>query len=620
MKYLPTPDEYSNFWYIDAETEMIPASGIGGINKVWMICASRMDQDEVHSFVGHDEIRRFFAELEGTPVTFIGHNATSFDAPVLARVCGGTADLSNTVDTLVLSYLYDPAMHGGHSLEAWGERLRDPKGDFNDFAGYSAEMDRYCQQDVRLGKKVFRALTARMLRMGFSELSCEIEHQIRDVLNEQQTNGWYFDIPGAQALVYKLRSEQAALEGPIHDLFPPRLVDRATYVRRKKQDGSDFASYLRHVREYPELRDNLDGTYTVRDYEEFNIGSPAQRISRLLDLGYVPTSFTPKTEKGGGGNPKVDEETLLAYADQSGRPEVKAIAEWLVLQGRASMVEGWLNNVNYDDHCMHGRVMTCAATTRRMIHNSPNTANIPKAKAKVKYGIECRQLWRARPGRKQVGTDASGLELRMFAQYLNDPVATKLYTEGDPHMFNTRLLEFEDMQRDLTVKNGLYCMLYGGQDAKLGATLRPELSGKAAKEFGTWARSRLEAGVPGLKRLTTQIKSEFKQTGGVLKTIDGGFVRCPSDHAALNYKLQSAGAIVMKRAAILARDKIKEEQLDAILVGNIHDELQFDVAPEHAERVGQICVWAIEQAGIDLKFHVPLTGNFVVGNNWAETH
>ncbi len=512
-------------------------------------------------------------------------------------------------------------MPGGHSLGAWGERLRDPKGEWNDFSKYTPEMGQYCKQDVKLGKKVFKALVQRMIRMGFSEMSCEIEHGIREVIDEQQTNGWYFDIPGAQALVSRIRSEQSDLEGPIRTLFPPRLEVQCTYKRRTKADGTDYATYLRHLAEYPELRDNGDGTYSTLQWTEFNIGSPLQRVSRLLELGYVPTNFTPKTEKGGGGNPKVDEETLLAYAEESGHPAVKAIAEWLVLQGRATMIEGWLNNVNYEDHCMHGKVFTCGATTRRMTHNSPNTANIPKAKKKVKYGIECRQLWQARPGRIQVGCDASGLELRMFAEYLNDPEATKLYTEGDPHMFNTRLLEEPDEYRDLAAKNVIYAMLYGAQNKKLGYTAKTSLnSDSEAVKHGEWVRGRLEAGIPGFGRLTSEIQDEFKNSGGYIQTIDGGFVKCYSQHAALNYKLQSAGAIVMKVACILAVREIKRLKLDALLVGNIHDELQFDCSKDCAEEVGNICVKAIQEAGHYLGFKVPLTGDFKVGANWAECH
>lgn len=579
-----------------------------------MMCASRLDQDEVLSFVGHEEIRRFFDELREQDVYFVGHNSISFDGPVTARICNGTADVSNTVDTLVLSYLYDPAMPGGHSLGAWGERLKDPKGDFNDFSGYSELMDRYCQQDVRLGKKIFRALVQRMLRMGFSEMSCEIEHQIREVVDEQQVNGWYFDIPGAQSLVGHLRAEQAGLEGPIRELFPSRLADVGTYDRRTKKDGGEFASYLRHIEQFPEIRDNGDGTYTTRDWEEFNIGSSRQRVARLLELGWEPQSFTEN------GFPQVDEESLLAFAEVSGRPEAKAIAEWLVLQGRSTMIEGWLNNVNYDDHCMHGRVMTCAAKTRRMIANSPNTQNIPKAKAKVKYGIECRRLWQARPGRREVGYDASGLEMRMFAEYLNNDEATRLFTEGDPHLLNTRNLELADEMRDLTVKNGFYAYLYGAGDAKLGRTLKPELQGDDAREYGKWARGILETGTPGLARLVADIQDEFRHNGGVLRTIDGGFVRCHSRSAALNYKLQSAGAIVMKKAAIIARLSIRQHKLDGLLVGTIHDEGQLDCSAEHADQIGALCVQAIRDAGTALGFKVPLDGNYKVGANWADCH
>lgn len=580
-----------------------------------------MDQDVIHSFVGHDEIRRFFDEFRGQEVYFVGHNAISFDGPHTQRLVGGTANTSNIVDTLVLSYLYDPAMLGGHSLEAWGLRLNDPKGKFDDWSQYSPEQDAYCQQDVRLGKKVFRALVQRMKRMGYSELSCQIEHEIREVVDEQQRNGWYFDIPGAQSLVSQLRFEQSELETPIRELFPRRLCVAGTYSRRVRKDGGEYASFLRHSQQYPELRHNDDGTYSTLEWTDFNIGSPIQRVERLLELGWEPQDFTKtKSERFPLGFPKVDEESLLAFAETSGRPEATAIAEWLVLQGRASMVEGWLNNVNYDDSCIHGFILTCGATTRRMIHNSPNTANIPKAKKKVKYGIECRRLWQCRPNRREIGYDASGLEMRMFAEYLNNDEATLLFTTGDPHLLNTRNLELPDEMRDLTVKNGFYAYLYGAGDPKLGVTLKPELRRDEAGKYGKWARGVLEKGTPGLARLVANIEDEFRGTGGLLRTIDGGFVRCHSKSAALNYKLQSAGAIVMKRAAIVARNEIRRKGLDAFFVGNIHDEGQLDGATSDAEATGQTCVAAIAQAGLDLGFKVPLTGNYAIGANWAECH
>lgn len=574
-----------------------------------------MDQKEIHSFVGHDEIREFFDGLAGQEVYYVGHNIISYDAIHTERLAGGRANVSNCVDSLVLGYLYDPSIAGGHSLEAWGHRFNFPKGNFNDWSKYSKEMDEYCQQDVRLGKKVIKALWQRMRRIGYSERSCQIEHEIRATVDVQQRNGWYFDVPGAQALVSHLRSEQSSRETSIFNLFPPRLEVVGEYRRRYRKDGSDFESYLRHLREFPEIRHSEDlGTYQTLDWKEFNIGSPKQRLERLLELGYEPTNYTAK------GNPQVDEESLVQFAESSGHTAVQAIADWLVLQGRATMVEGWLNNVNYQDSCIHGQILTCAATTRRMIHRNPNSANIPKAKAKVKYGIECRRLWRARPDRLQVGFDASGLELRMFAEYLGDPVAIEMYTTGDPHLANTRILELPDEYRDLTVKNSLYAFLYGAGDPKLGKTTNPNLSGRETGEYGKWVREKLTNNIPGLAKLTASIQEEFKHTGGLLKTIDGGYVNCPRVNAAMNYKLQSGGAVLMKVAGVRHRQLIKEHGLDAMHVGNIHDEIQSDSAKKDAEKVGELGVLAIKQAGESLNCKAPFTGEYKVGANWAECH
>lgn len=284
------------------------------------------------------------------------------------------------------------------------------------------------------------------------------------------------------------------------------------------------------------------------------------------------------------------------------------------------MVEGWLNNVDYDDGCMHGRVLTCGANTRRMIHRNPNTANIPKAKAKVKYGKECRQLWIARPGRVITGFDASGLELRMFAEYLKNPIATELYTTGDPHMANTRALEMPDEYRDLYVKNTLYALLYGAGDPKLGKTANPSIDGREASAYGKWVRERLMKSIPGLDKLTASIQAEFKHSGGLLQTIDGGYVRCPSQNAALNYKLQSGGAILMKVAGIFHLELIEEHGLDGFHVGNVHDEIQSDTAEADAHEIGRLGVLAIKMAGEELNCNTPFTGEYKVGLNWAETH
>lgn len=100
----------------------------------------------------------------------IGHNILGFDLPVLQKLwglnyciepdlfCGAKCTI---IDTLVWSrYLY-PDRPGGHSLEAWGERLGHPKMEHKDFTTYTPEMLEYCKNDVLLTEKVYNHLLTR---------------------------------------------------------------------------------------------------------------------------------------------------------------------------------------------------------------------------------------------------------------------------------------------------------------------------------------------------------------------------------------------------------------------------------------------------------------------------
>jgi DNA polymerase I-like protein with 3'-5' exonuclease and polymerase domains len=208
-----------------------------------------------------------------------------------------------------------------------------------------------------------------------------------------------------------------------------------------------------------------------------------------------------------------------------------------------------------------------------------------------------------------VGYDAKGLEMRMFAHYLGNRDAAELYINGDPHQVNADLL---GITRSV-VKNVFYAFLYGAQDPKLGAT------GGYDKAWGKQARAKLRKGTPGLDRLVTQIQAEYED-GGWIRCIDGGFVRCPSPHAALNYKLQSAGGIVMKQASIFIDREVQRRGIDALKVNDVHDEAQFDCDRRQAEEMGKLAVQCLRDAGEELKFTVPLDGDYKIGDSWATTH
>ncbi len=107
---------------------------------------------------------------------------------------------------------------------------------------------------------------------------------------------------------------------------------------------------------------------------------------------------------------------------------------------------------------------------------------------------------------------------------------------------------------------------------------------------------------------------------GFVPGLDGRRLWIRSEHAALNTLLQGAGAICMKQALIHLHDSLKRLKLPAKFVANVHDEWQIECPSELADKVGELAVDAIEQAGVTLGLRCPLTGEYKVGNNWKETH
>ena len=300
----------------------------------------------------------------------------------------------------------------------------------------------------------------------------------------------------------------------------------------------------------------------------------------------------------------VDESVLSTVKDI---PQAAMIAEYLMLQKRVAQVQSWVDEANPDTDRVHGYVNTNGAVTGRMTHSKPNLAQVPASYSP--YGKECRQCWIARPGYKLVGFDASGLELRMLAHYMDDKEYTNEVVNGDIHTTNQKLAGLESRDR---AKTFIYALLYGAGDEKLGSVAG------GGRSVGARLRRNFLDNLPSFESLKNSTVSASAQ--GYLKGLDGRLLHIRSEHAALNTLLQSAGAIVMKKALCLLQEYAILWNLDYYFVGNIHDEVQAEVRADQADKYGRLAVSCLEAAGIELGLNCKLTGEYQVGESWADTH
>jgi len=536
-----------------------------GLNPTKVHCAITKRSGEAH--LTHLSRRSLMDELaRGGQVC--GHNVIGYDLPVLNRLWGIRIPQDRVVDTLVLSRLFHPDLDGGHSLAAWGSRLGFPKGDHSDWSELSEEMVEYCKRDVDVTERLHDALVQQLRLFGFTKHCVDLEHSVAFICKDQEDNGFEFDKDGAVELYEELTTRMHRIERDLQQVFPPIVEERYSDKTHKR------------------LKDKV----TV-----FNVGSRQQIAERLASKGAVWKELTP------AGKPKVDEKTLKK---QTHIPEAKIILRYLLCQKRASQVDSWIKAVE-EDKRIHGRVRHIGAVTGRMAHSNPNMAQVPAVRAE--YGKECRKLFTVPDGHVLVGADASGLELRMLAHYMNDEKYTNEILTGDIHTAN-RIAAGLDNRDD--AKTFIYAFLYGAGDAKIGSIV----GGTAA--HGKKLKQAFLENTPALADLRNETMADAKT--GFLTGLDGRRIRVRSEHAALNTLLQGAGAVVMKQAIVILYDLL--ERVNFKLVAQVHDEWQIECKPEDANFIGKSCVNAMVFAGEVLQLNCPLDGEYRIGNSWADTH
>jgi len=514
----------------------------------------------------------------------IGHNIMKFDLRALKRLYPDFNYQGEVRDTLVMSRLlfgdlmstdhqaieFPRKLMGSHSLKAWGVRLGIHKGDFGedtDWSCFTPEMAEYCKQDVA----VTAALWKRIQEEDPDFRPTQLEHDFAAIIHAQEIDGFVFDGERARALHSTLLDEKCRIKEQLQEVFPPAIIQLKTKTK-----------------EVP-----------------FNPGSRKQIAERLIEkYGWEPADFTES------GQPKVDESVLTSLH----YPEAKLVARYLLVNKRlGQLAEGenaWLKLEKGGK--IHGSVNPCGCVSTRCTHSKPNMAQVPSVGSP--WGKECRELFTVEPGNVLVGADMSGLELRMLAHYVH-PYDQGRYTaeilDGDIHTANQEAAGLETRNQ---AKTFIYAFLYGAGDEKIGSIVG---GGRTA---GRRIKKQFLQRMPGIQKLQQAIKTAVRQRPHLV-ALDGRKLKIRSEHSALNLLLQSAGSIAMKKATVNLWNYISHmPDIKARQVAHVHDEMQIECRESQGDEVGKLAVDAMKDAGDDLGVKCPLTGEYKIGYNWAETH
>lgn len=638
-------------------------------DKIWVAVCKDIDTNEYHIFrhVTENEIERnrFVSFINGCKL-IIGHNLLGFDLPVLNVLCGIVREDvgRDCIDTLVVSKLVDYS-RPGHSVEDYGLEFGLEKGSYSDWSKYSVEMEKYCVRDVDITHKIYLKYL-RYLSNDVRKNSIETEHTFQyTVVNNLTANGFYFNEPKARTLLTSVEEQLSTLDKDILEVFKPKEVVLRTFIPKATKFGTISKTSVPR-----RLWDNISDYEVGKEYElkelvSFNPSSHKQIIQVLNESGWKPVDKTKthieterelqKLKYQRQRSTEVDlrinllhtklndlkrtgwkvNEANLDTLPADAPPPARFLAKRILLEARRRTLTEWLDLVQ-DDGRIHGKFYGIGAWTHRMAHQNPNTANIPNefdtAGKKKLYGKELRSLWRAPKNRLLVGVDAEGIQLRIFAHYIDDPEFTEALVKGkkedksDPHSLNQSILGSVCKSR-AAAKRYIYALLLGAGSAKLKEIL--DCDERSAAE----AYERLLARYTGFAELKeTIIPADAKR--GWFVGLDGRAVRIPGDtvggrkHLCMSGYLQNGEAVVMKRATLKWHPSLS--QYDAKLVNFVHDEWQTE-CPNNMDvaiAIAKMQADSLKEVGEELNLKCPLAGSYwnddhhdyTIGTNWSVTH
>ena len=350
---------------------------------------------------------------------------------------------------------------------------------------------------------------------------------------------------------------------------------------------------------------------------QFNINSPKQLGEVLFERLGLPSY--KKTKTGYSTSAEVLEKLRGAH------PIVGEVLEYRqYAKLKSTYVDGLLKVISPDGRVRTSFQMTVTATGR-LSSTEPNLQNIP---TRTELGSELRRMFVAGPGQILVDADYSQIELRLLAHISGDQAMGDAFRSGEDFHTVTAAHVFAVPVEDVTpamrraAKAVNFGIVYGISPFSLSQDLGVTVAEAKAYMDAYFHR------FPGVKAYMDQVVERARADGYVetpmhrrralpeIKSSNRN-MRAFGERVALNMPIQGAAADIIKLAMVRVHRQLKEADLAARLIMQVHDELIVECPETEADQVKTILVREMEGA---YPLSVPLIAEAHSGKSWLECH
>ncbi|MFC3040085.1 DNA polymerase I [Virgibacillus xinjiangensis] len=351
--------------------------------------------------------------------------------------------------------------------------------------------------------------------------------------------------------------------------------------------------------------------------EPFNLNSPKQLGPILFEKLNLPVIKKTKT----GYSTAAD---VLEQLENEHEIIPKLLLYRQLGKLQSTYIEGLLKVVDPHTNKIHTRFNQALTQTGRLSSMEPNLQNIP---IRLEEGRKIRQAFvPAKKGWIMFAADYSQIELRVLAHMANDDKLIRAFQEDLDIHTQTAMDVFhvdkegvtDSMRRQAKAVN--FGIVYGISDYGLSQSLG--ITRKEAKKF----IDRYFESYPGVKSYMDEIIQEAKHQGYVTTlmkrrrylpdiTSRNFNKRSFAERTAMNTPIQGSAADIIKKAMIDLYGRLEEENLNARMLLQVHDELILEAPKEELEKLMEIVPEVMEHT---VELHIPLKVDYAYGDSWFD--